>query len=93
VINSRGRIVASASAKSLALFRALLLCLLASPLSVLAENRLVIISPHNEAIRTEFARGFSDWHVKQFALEARQKARAGWLIYKFDKLPPTHPRP
>jgi len=67
VINSRGRTVVSASAKSLALFRALLLCLLASPVSVLAENRLVIISPHNEAIRTEFARGFSDWLVKQFA--------------------------
>ena len=67
MINSRGRTVVSASAKSLALFRALLLCLLASPVSVLAENRLVIISPHNEAIRTEFARGFSDWLVKQFA--------------------------
>ena len=60
------RTVVSASAKSLALFRAVKLCLLASTSSTLAENRLVIISPHNEAIRAEFARGFSNWHEKEF---------------------------
>ena len=39
MINSRGRTVASASAKSLALFRALLLCLLAlSLLSIAGGN-------------------------------------------------------
>jgi len=43
-----------------------MLCLLASPIPMFAENRLVIISPHNEAIRTEFDRGCSDWYEKQF---------------------------
>src|SRR5438105_6354911 len=31
-----------------------------------ADNRVVIISPHNEAIRYEFARGFDRWHGLQF---------------------------
>src|SRR5438477_11930786 len=31
-----------------------------------AGNRVVIISPHNEAIRYEFARGFDRWHGLQF---------------------------
>jgi ABC-type Fe3+ transport system substrate-binding protein len=35
-------------------------------LSLSAESRLVIISPHNEAIRYEFGRGFDEWHRKQF---------------------------
>ncbi len=31
-----------------------------------AQNRVVVISPHNEAIRYEFARGFDQWHRKRF---------------------------
>ena len=30
------------------------------------NNRVVIISPHNEAIRYEFARGFDHWHRRGF---------------------------
>ena len=33
---------------------------------LVAENRVVIISPHNEAIRYEFARGFDQWHRRRF---------------------------
>jgi ABC-type Fe3+ transport system substrate-binding protein len=31
-----------------------------------AEPRVIVISPHNEAIRYEFGRGFDQWHRKQF---------------------------
>ncbi len=30
-----------------------------------ADDTIVIITPHNEAIRSEFARGFADWHQKK----------------------------
>ena len=30
------------------------------------DPRLVIVTPHNEAIRHEFAKGFSDWHLRHF---------------------------
>ena len=40
--------------------------LLLASASLEAENRVVIVSPHNEAIRYEFARGFDQWHHKQF---------------------------
>ena len=33
-------------------------------LSLSAENRVIVISPHNEAIRYEFGRGFDRWHRK-----------------------------
>ena len=33
------------------------------------DPELVIITPHNEAIRHECARGFSAWHQKQFAFD------------------------
>ncbi len=50
---------------SLASRSALLLCLLSAV--ILAEDgRVVIISPHNEAIRYEFGRGFDQWHRRQF---------------------------
>src|SRR5207245_748284 len=39
---------------------------LLSALNLAAENRLIIISPHNEAIRYEFARGFEQWHRHRF---------------------------
>ncbi len=31
-----------------------------------ADRMLVVITPHNEQIRTEFARGFEAWHVDRF---------------------------
>jgi ABC-type Fe3+ transport system substrate-binding protein len=36
---------------------------------------LTIVSPHNEAIRYEFARAFSDWHEKQFG----EPVKIDWL--------------
>jgi len=35
-------------------------------LPLVAETRVVLISPHNEAIRYEFGRGFDEWHRKRF---------------------------
>lgn len=52
----------------------LLLCIVALPfvfekrskdLSERTEEKLVIITPHNEAIRYEFTRGFKDWYWKK----------------------------
>lgn len=34
------------------------------------DDRVVVISPHNEAIRYEFARGFGEWHRRQFGRDA-----------------------
>lgn len=36
-----------------------------------ADDTLVIISPHNEAIRFEFSRGFRDWHKARTGRSAR----------------------
>src|ERR1041384_3585730 len=35
-----------------------------------ADPRVVIISPHNEAIRYEFGRAFEQWHRQQFGEDA-----------------------
>ena len=35
-----------------------------------AEDRVIIISPHNEAIRFEFARGFALWHQQKYGMPA-----------------------
>ena len=44
-----------------------LLALLVMPtLPLRAEQRVVIITPHVDAIRNEFARGFAEWHRQQF---------------------------
>lgn len=32
---------------------------------------LVVITPHNEAIRDEFAAGFSDWHARRYGVPVR----------------------
>src|SRR2546430_17459397 len=40
--------------------------LIISTSSLTAESRVVIISPHNEAIRYEFGRGFDQWHRRRF---------------------------
>lgn len=37
---------------------------------------LVIVTPHNEAIRQEFARAFSDWHARHFGQPVRVDWRA-----------------
>lgn len=42
------------------------LAALASLLSASAAQRVVIITPHVDAIRNEFSRGFADWHREQF---------------------------
>ena len=44
------------------------LALISSPL--VAESRVILISPHNEAIRYEFGRGFDEWHRKRFGAAA-----------------------
>jgi iron(III) transport system substrate-binding protein len=38
--------------------------------------RLVVITPHNEAIRAEFARGFSEWHREIY----RQPVKVDWRV-------------
>ncbi len=40
------------------------MALASSPL--VAEPRVILISPHNESIRYEFGRGFDEWHHKRF---------------------------
>src|SRR5437773_43293 len=34
--------------------------------TLVAEPRVILISPHNEAIRYEFGRGFDQWHRQRF---------------------------
>jgi iron(III) transport system substrate-binding protein len=46
-----------------------LLFLLGGAQALPAAETLVIISPHNEAIREEFERGFSAWHRQRFGSE------------------------
>src|SRR5262245_57315523 len=48
-----------------------LLLVLAAGLSIssIPAATLVLISPHNEAIREEFGRAFSEWHQARFADE------------------------
>ena len=48
------------------LFAAIFLAALASLPSADAGQRVVIITPHVDAIRNEFSRGFADWHKEQF---------------------------
>lgn len=54
--------------------RRLLLAALALPLSGSADQRVIIITPHIDAIRREFGRGFSAWHLKHYG----EKAEAEW---------------
>lgn len=51
---------------------ALLLTLLASPPTRAAE--VLILTPHVDAIRHEFGRGFAEWHFKKFG----EKAEVQW---------------
>ncbi len=46
-----------------------------SPLPA-GEARLVVLSPHNEAIREEFDRGFSEWHRSEFG----EPAEIDWRV-------------
>jgi iron(III) transport system substrate-binding protein len=43
--------------------------------SVHAQNHVVVISPHNEAIRIEFARAYADWHRAQYHEESEVEWR------------------
>ena len=43
---------------------------LASPRSVEGGQRVVIITPHVDAIRNEFSRGFAEWHRQQYGESA-----------------------
>ena len=42
----------------------------------LADETLVIVTPHNEAIRSEFARGFREWHQRRTG----KTVRVDWRI-------------
>ena len=57
-------------------FRSYLLGFLACfPLALAGETRkVIIITPHLDAIRNEFSRGFSAWHLKKF----NEKAEVDW---------------
>ncbi len=44
---------------------ATILCLFALPLLSLAQDELIIISPHPEGIETEFGKNFEKWYEKQ----------------------------
>ncbi len=38
--------------------------------ALLAESRVIILTPHVDAIRHEFARGFAEWHSRHFGERA-----------------------
>src|SRR6267154_915510 len=40
-----------------------------------AANRLIIITPHLDSIRTEFGRAFADWHLKKYGEKAEADFR------------------
>ena len=40
------------------------------------DPQVVVISPHNEAIRFEFGRAFSDWHLERYG----QPVRVDWRV-------------
>jgi iron(III) transport system substrate-binding protein len=42
--------------------------------AVAAQSRIIVITPHVDAIRNEFAHGFADWHDKKF----REPALVEW---------------
>lgn len=44
---------------------AVLLCLMAVPIAVPAQDQLIIISPHPESIETEFGNNFEKWYEAQ----------------------------
>src|SRR5437899_5818634 len=50
----------------LRLLRRTVFALALIPLPLVAESRVILISPHNEAIRYEFGRAFDEWHRKRF---------------------------
>src|SRR5438445_9320728 len=48
------------------------LAVLSSPLH--GGSKVVIITPHVDAIRTEFGRAFAEWHLRKYG----EKAEADW---------------
>jgi ABC-type Fe3+ transport system substrate-binding protein len=67
-----GRLLTRQNAGRVALFRDILsglgagLLLSGAVLVAPAADTVVVVSPHNEAIRDEFERGFSSWHQARF---------------------------
>ncbi|MDA1260254.1 MAG: ABC transporter substrate-binding protein [Planctomycetota bacterium] len=41
-----------------------------------AKRRLAVITPHNEAIRSEFGRAFEDWHLREHG----SPVRVDWIV-------------
>jgi ABC-type Fe3+ transport system substrate-binding protein len=60
--------------RSCAWLRAILLVTLLSPVASFADQRVIIITPHIDAIRREFGRGFAAWHLQRYG----EKAEAEW---------------
>src|ERR1051325_8252881 len=56
----------SSSQRLVRLLRRTAFALAFTSLPLVAESRFILISPHNEAIRYEFGRGFEEWHRKRF---------------------------
>ncbi len=56
----------------------ILIILLAAPFALQGDGdgergegpRLIVVTPHNEQIRSEFLRGFQDWHLAQYGSPA-----------------------
>ena len=63
-------VVSPGSSSGPALRRTLSLTTLLLAGALHAENRVAIITPHNEAIRYEFGRAFEQWHQEQFQVPA-----------------------
>ena len=69
----------SYSSPRIAPARGALIALLAGWLSARAAigpARIVVLSPHNEAIREEFGRGFAAWHEVRFG----SRAEVDWRL-------------
>jgi len=59
-----------------AALRLLIVCnSLVIPGSASAANRVIIITPHADAIRSEFGRAFAEWHARQYGEKAEADFR------------------
>ena len=54
---------------------AVLVAFLAAVTGTAAESRVLVISPHNEAIRWEFGQGFARWYQARYGVPARVEWR------------------
>ena len=53
----------------------MVLALLALPLSLPAASQVIVITPHADAIRSEFGRGFAQWHLEKYGEKAETDFR------------------